>query len=77
MGSYITGPLFCEHLCNMTFITKTLITRSKNDMNKLNIPNSFEECRIIEEVVAFWIANGHDRDEVYKMVRQILRPYVK
>lgn len=50
---------------------------SKNDMNKLNIPNSFEECRIIEEAVAFWIANGHDRDEVYKMVRQILRPYVK
>lgn len=39
-------------------------------MNKLNVPNSFEECKTIEEAVAFCIANGHGKDEVYEMVMQ-------
>lgn len=46
-------------------------------MNKLNVLDSFEECKTIEEAVASCIANRYDREEVYKMVRQVLRPYVK
>ena len=39
-------------------------------MNKLNVPNSFEECKTVEEAIAFSMANGHDKDEAYEMVRQ-------
>ena len=41
-------------------------------MNKLNVPNSLEECKTVEEAIAFCIANGHDEDEAYEMVKQVL-----
>lgn len=46
-------------------------------MNKLNVPNSFEERKTIEELIAFYMANGYSEYEVYEMVKQILRPHVK
>ena len=42
--------------------------RRKNYMNKLIVPNSFEECKTVEEAVAFCMANGHDKYEAYEMV---------
>ena len=77
MESYIAGPLPCKHLCNTTLITTTLITRGENYMNKLNVPNSFEECKTIEEAIAFYMANGYSEYEAYEMVKQILRPHAK
>lgn len=41
-------------------------------MNKLDVPNSFEKCKTVEEAIAFCIANGHDKEEAYEMVRQAL-----
>lgn len=45
-------------------------------MNKLNAPNSFEECKTVEEAIAFCIANGHDKGEAYEMVRQASHNYM-
>lgn len=53
-------------------IGMTFMMRCENRMNKLNVPNSFEERETIEEAVAFCMANGHDEDEAYEMVRQAL-----
>lgn len=46
-------------------------------MNKLNVPNSFEECRTIAELIAFYMANGYSEHEGHEMVKRILRPHVK
>ena len=40
------------------------------NMKHTNIPTSFEECKTVEQAVAFCLANGYDKEEAYEMVEQ-------